>query len=112
MNRIYQIRGWAEERNLIKGSNPQAQMVKLMEEIGELASGIAKDDQQKIMDSIGDAVVVLTIIAAQRGAELEGCIDMAWDDIKDRKGKMIKGVFIKESDLPKDDGDAGYSATF
>lgn len=42
MNRFEDIRRWAEDRNLVMGSNPQAQFVKLMEEIGELAAGIAK----------------------------------------------------------------------
>jgi hypothetical protein len=52
------------------------------------------------MDGIGDAVVVLTILAAQHGVTIEECIDAAWDEIKDRKGRMIDGVFVKESDLP------------
>ena len=43
---------WAEERNLIKGSNPESQMLKLMEEAGELASDIAK--RRCVKDSIGD----------------------------------------------------------
>jgi len=91
------IVGWAEERNLIKGSNPQAQMVKLMEEMGELARGICKGDYNLINDSIGDVFVVLSIIAAQYDVDVEGCAILAYDEIKDRKGKMIDGVFVKES---------------
>ena len=36
------VKKWAVDRNLIDGSTPEAQCVKLMEEFGELARGIAK----------------------------------------------------------------------
>jgi len=88
---------WAEERNLIKGSNPESQMLKLMEEAGELASDIAK--RRCVKDSIGDCMVVLTLIAKQFGTSLEECYALAYDEIKDRKGRMINGTFVKESDL-------------
>lgn len=29
----------------------------------------------------------------------ENCLQIAYDAIKDRKGKMIDGVFVKEEDL-------------
>ena len=93
------IRGWAEARNLVLGSNPQAQFTKLIEEAGELATGIAKKRGDLVMDGIGDVAVVLTILAAQHGVTIEACIEMAWDEIKDRKGRMIDGVFVKEADL-------------
>lgn len=93
---------WAKERNLVEGSTPQAQMVKLMEEIGELASGIAKKNNDVVKDSIGDAIVVLIIIAAQHNLNTDDCIQAAYDEIKDRKGKMIDGVFVKEADLPQE----------
>jgi NTP pyrophosphatase (non-canonical NTP hydrolase) len=94
------IRGWAEARNLVDGSTPEKQFTKLVEETGELAAGIMRQNKGAIMDGIGDAVVVLTILAAQHGVTIEECIDAAWDEIKDRKGRMIDGVFVKESDLP------------
>ena len=88
-------------RNLTEGSTPEKQFTKLIEEIGELATGLAKKRDDLVMDGIGDAVVVLTILAAQRGVNIEACIDMAWDEIKDRKGRIIDGVFVKEDDLEK-----------
>lgn len=99
MNRIHDIRMWAYARNLVNGSTAQAQTVKLMEEMGELASGVAKNRPEVIADSIGDCIVVLTIIAEQMGFALEACIEDAWEQIKDRKGKMVNGIFIKEEDL-------------
>lgn len=95
------IRKWAEERNLIKGATRHAQMLKLMEEMGELANGIARGNEQLVKDSIGDCFVVLTILAAQSDLIIEECIAQAYDEIKDRKGRMIDGIFVKEADLPK-----------
>lgn len=87
---------WAEDRNLLNGSTRKDQMVKLVEEIGELASGIVKCREEVVLDSIGDALVVLIIIAEQSGTSIEECLGLAWNEIKDRKGKMVDGIFIKE----------------
>ena len=99
MSQFDNIRGWAAERNLIEGTDSFRQSVKLMEEVGELASGVARSDRARIEDGIGDAVVVLTILAAQQGRRIEECIETAWNESKDRKGRMVNGVFVKEADL-------------
>ena len=155
---IGKIEQWAKDRNLILGSTPQKQFIKLMEEFGELCAGIARNDKEKIKDSIGDCGVVLIILNEQcqiekdlifarefqiespenqikytmhylNGlswlidddgndkfvlceliTELNGyshyygftmleCLEHAYEQIKDRKGKMIDGVFVKEEDL-------------
>lgn len=91
------IRQWAADRNLIKGSNPEAQMEKLYEEVDETHRAIAINDTAEIKDGIGDCVVVLTIMAAQCGMNIEDCIIAAYNEIKDRKGKMVNGIFVKET---------------
>lgn len=91
------IRQWAENRNLIKGSDPKSQFVKLIEEAGELANAIGKKNDIEFADAIGDMFVVLTILAAQNGMKIEDCIDGAWQEIKDRKGKMVDGIFLKDA---------------
>lgn len=90
------IQNWAWDRNLIDGSTPNAQMLKLMEEVGELVGGVCKDKGDVIKDSIGDVFVVLTIVAAQMGWSIEECVQAAYAEIKDRKGRMVQGVFVKE----------------
>lgn len=152
------IRQWAVDRNLIEGAKPIAQMVKLIEEVGELYSATTTEEAK---DAIGDSYVVMTILAAQHGLDIETvtldykkiiradvtvvlvstmgklahdiarskpidpqhvadfvsalsyvchtvedftlkeAVESAWNEIKDRKGKMINGVFVKEADLPK-----------
>lgn len=101
------ITEWAHARNLIDGSDSFRQLAKLTEEMGELAGGIAKQRPDVIADSIGDCAVVLTILAAQNGLTINDCIQQAYDEIKDRKGRMIDGVFIKEGDLPSDQNTGG-----
>ena len=170
---IKQIEQWAEERNLIEGSTPQKQFLKLAEEIGELITGHNKRNLELIKDAVGDCFVVLTILSKQTGYwDLEGdywealeckdapislykqnenhslqhilsnqgilatqllgeegdneeeihyciglitydlvhysygqgldfkdCVQHAYNQIKDRKGKMVDGVFIKDGDL-------------
>lgn len=96
MSTIQFIEQWADNRNLIEGSDPKSQFVKLVEEVGELANDIAKGNDVK--DSIGDVAVVLTILAKQYGTSLDECMELAYQEIKDRKGKLIDGVFVKESE--------------
>jgi NTP pyrophosphatase (non-canonical NTP hydrolase) len=88
---------WHRDRNLIDGSTDQAQFVKLMEEAGELAHSIGKKKDPK--DDIGDMLVVLVNIAERNGLTLTTCLAHAYDEIKDRKGKLVDGIFVKESDL-------------
>lgn len=90
------IRQWAEARNLIEGATSQAQTVKLFEEGGEVAHAVARGDREALKDGIGDMVVVLTILAAQNSLTLEECVAAAYDEIKDRTGRMVDGVFIKD----------------
>ena len=90
------IQNWAWDRSLIGGSTTNAQMLKLMEEVGELAGGVCYKNNDVVKDSIGDVFVVLTIIAAQMGWSIEECVQTAYEEIKDRKGKMVDGIFVKD----------------
>lgn len=85
---------WANARNLIKGSTPIGQLGKLVEEVGELAGNICRG--RDVKDDIGDCMVVLTIIAAQKGLTLAECYQHSYEQIKDRKGRMVDGIFVKE----------------
>ena len=91
------ITQWHHDRNLIEGSTDKDQFCKLMQEAGELSDNICKN--KDLSDAIGDMIVVLLNIAERNGLTLEHCLAKAWNDIKDRKGKMVDGVFIKEADL-------------
>ena len=87
---------WANDRNIIDGSTPEKQLEKLAEEMVELAIAMGRKKRKDIADAIGDMNVVLAIIAEQNDLSLGYCQQMAWNEIKDRKGKMIGGKFVKE----------------
>ena len=71
-----------------------------MEEAGELATAINKGrGVEEIEDAIGDCVVVLTILGMRTGCDIEESTKRAYDEIKDRRGRTINGVFVKEGDL-------------
>lgn len=97
MNYTKSVEAWATNRGLDK-TNPDKQLIKLVEEIGELAEAHNKGYRDKQIDSIGDIAVVLTIYALQNGLHLDDCVKEAYNTIKNRTGKMKDGVFIKEGD--------------
>ena len=100
MQLVEKIAQWHRDRNLIDGSTDKDQYMKLIQEAGELSDSICKG--KDIRDDIGDMMVVLINIITRNGLSIEECLQVAYDDIKDRKGKMINGVFVKESDLQDD----------
>ena len=91
------IREWATDKGIYKSGDARTQYVKLMEEAGELAQAILKNDEPEVIDAIGDMVVVLTNLAKLRGHNIEDCIKSAYDVIKSRQGKMINGTFVKQT---------------
>ena len=91
------IRTWASDRGIYDQGNSHTQYVKLMEEAGELAEALLKNDKYEIKDAIGDMVVVLTNLAVLEGMQIESCIESAYQEIANRKGKMENGTFVKET---------------
>lgn len=119
---ITKVIGWAEERNILLGSTPVKQLDKTSEEFNELQRAVAaytifnslnveidnwrvdfcKDKYlaaTEVKDAFGDILVTLIIAAKQLNLDLEDCLGSAWEEIKDRRGKMINGKFVKEADL-------------
>lgn len=54
---------------------------------------------RNFIQSTNDIVNRLSVIAERYDMELEECLQSAYNEIKDRRGKMVNGVFVKESDL-------------
>ena len=93
------IREWARVRGLYDKGDAKTQLIKLQEEMGELAKATLEKDENEIIDAVGDMVVVLTNLAHLNGVNIETCIATAYNEISQRKGKMINGTFVKESNL-------------
>ena len=91
-----QIRYWAKSRGLFDKGDAKTQYIKLQEGAGELAKALLQDDEEEVIDAIGDMVVVLTNLAHIKGVSIERCIACAYDVINKRTGKMINGTFVKD----------------
>ena len=90
------IRQWARERGLYDKGDSKTQLIKLQEEMGELAKATLENDKPEVIDAIGDMVVVLTNLAHLNNVHIETCIAEAYNVISKRKGKMINGTFVKD----------------
>jgi len=99
---VSEVDRWARERGLDRPSNSSNQIIKLMEEVGELSAAYNKGQQNKVIDSIGDIQIVLIILCMQLGLGYQMSLDEAYKQIKYRKGKMINGSFVKNEDLEAD----------
>ena len=90
------IRDWARQRGLYDKGDPKTQALKLVEEVGETSRAILKGNHEDIIDGIGDCVVVLTNLAELVNTPIEECTARAYNEIKNRKGKMDNGTFKKD----------------
>ena len=96
---ITNIVNWAYKRGIFDTPKPQAlvaQAAKTVEEALEVRNACEAGDLGEIIDGIGDVFVTLVILSEIIDVDIESCIGAAWEEIKDRKGKMVNGVFVKD----------------
>ena len=68
---------WAKERKIIPNSPFMAQWIKLKEEFGELWNAVRKNDEEAILDAVGDTIVVLTILSKLiRNSQNDAIVDL------------------------------------
>ena len=96
-NEFEPIRDWAKERGIYEKGTVRGQFEKLLEEVNELKEGIENENDEEIIDAIGDCVVVLTNLANFIDVDIEYCINIAYKVIKNRKGVMKNGTFEKDA---------------
>lgn len=89
------VESWFIARGLhtLDGSG---QLIKLQEEVDELADAHKRNDRDEMIDAVGDITVVLIGYCLQKGLKFEECLASAYAEIKDRKGKVVDGIFVKE----------------
>lgn len=100
---INKINHWADERNL-KQADPKIQWMRITEEVGEIRDVLLKptkftEPQAALKDAIGDTLVTIIVLAHQLDLDVTECLSIAYEEIKNRKGKMVNGTFVKEEDL-------------
>lgn len=87
---------WGRDKGI---DNPKAQLNKVIEEVGEIAHEVTRDRYGKeFRDAIGDTLVTVIILADIASANPMACLELAYKEIKDRKGKTSDGNFIKNED--------------
>ena len=87
---------WAKDKNILNPEGYEKQTLKLVSEVGELCDAIAKNNKVDQIDAIGDIQVVLIILSEQLGINYKEALESAYNVIKERKGKTINGIFIKD----------------
>lgn len=93
---ILQVGNWAYDKGLLKRENAHKQIIKVMEEVGETAGALLKNNESELKDGIGDSFVTLIILAEQLGYTPQECLEAAWNEIKNRTGETKNGVFVKD----------------
>ncbi len=86
---------WAEDRGIFARSSTQSQMLKTMEEVGELAETVLKEDKDNFELECGDVLVTLALQCQMQGTDLNTCFARAYEKISTRTGEMKGGVFVK-----------------
>lgn len=88
---------WAEARKIIPNAKPHTQLMKAVSELGELCDAELKSDLDKIKDGVGDVLVCLINYCALRDINVTSCLELAYEEIKDRRGTMTPdGTFVKD----------------
>ena len=114
---------WAKDKDLLHAEIAEKQFLKFMEEVFEFRdewtlykdefsfnNGYGEIDDNsylceladKMILEMGDIFVTLIILCEQLEMDPVDCLGRAYEKIKDRKGKTINGVFIKQEDLKGD----------
>ena len=92
-----QVIRWGEARQIVQNSNPRAQAIKTLEEVGELMQAIADNDRNGMIDAYGDILVTLVMGCATADLDLVKCFAHAFEQIKDRTGTLgPDGIFYKD----------------
>ncbi|RQM94306.1 hypothetical protein COR53_07825 [Staphylococcus pettenkoferi] len=95
---VNKVEQWSKDKELDQADS-KAQFTKSVEEMGEIASALCRNDKEALRDGIGDVIVTLIILAQQNNMTLYECLSTAYEEIKNRKGKMVNGTFVKSDDF-------------
>lgn len=93
---IENVIAWGVSKGFVKKENSYKQFAKLVEEVAEVGTALNNNDQDELIDAIGDSTVVLILLARMNGVRFDDCLETAYNVIKDRTGRLENGVFIKD----------------
>jgi hypothetical protein len=64
---VEKVISWGEVVGIFENGNPARQMLKTVEEFGEVADGIIKGDRDEMADGVGDVFVTIILQAKLQG---------------------------------------------
>lgn len=67
--------------------------------ISNFTTALSKSDERGVLDTLMDVLIVSELVADEYEVTVEHCLQTAYDEIKDRKGILKDGVFVKYDDL-------------
>lgn len=99
MNRLIKVvQLWTEEKGLLD-ADPKAQLLKILEELGEVTQAHTRNQKAQLRMELGDLLVTVIVFAEQVGISPEEALKVAYDKIKNRRGKLVGDTWVKEEDL-------------
>ena len=94
---IKRIQKWSYDVGIYEHSTVQAQALKAVSEMGEVADAVIKYDLTALEDGIGDVIVCLVNVAYMSGIDIEDAFAKVTDEVTARRGKMVAGgAFVKD----------------
>ena len=92
------VEKWGFDKGILPGPDPMAQWTKTLEEVEELRDAIQANDREAVKDAIGDITVTLIMQSGAWGLTMAQSLEAAYEEIAQRTGKMVDGVFVKDED--------------
>lgn len=80
---VESVQGWAAARGIYAHSTPEAQILKTVSEVGELADAIIKNDADGLKDAVGDIAVCIVNYSKMVGIDLLGPEVRQWSYVMD-----------------------------
>lgn len=92
------VREWGRSHKI---DNADKQLMKVFEETNEITREFVRGryNTPEVIDSLGDSLVTLIILADILGYDIRDCLAEAYGVISERTGKTISGSFVKSEDL-------------
>ena len=102
---------WANDKGILDKATPLSQLSKTEEEVAETREALFADSQgmiqylnskdevkntkDEIKDGFGDILVTVLIGCEMQKIDPLDCLEIAYNVISKREGKMINGTFVK-----------------
>lgn len=95
---VSNVEAWGEKHDFVKPENAAKQLLKIVEELGEVTNSFLKQKPEAEKDGIGDLMVTIALYCKIRDINIDECMGLAWEQIKDRNIKNVNGTLVKEED--------------